>query len=123
MAKKRFCPFFPFIVLDTFAEDYYNFNIETGIHIFLKGKANVMNKTILSHGKNSILLQWVLICIIILLIPVVSIVFNFLVSRKIINEQIRKSNYVALSHLQKTIDQKLQSIKNLSHLLLLDNSF
>lgn len=73
------------------------------------------------HTK-TVLLQWVLTCIIILLIPFVSIIINFFIGRNIINKQIQNSNHVIMNHMQNAIDDKLQSIKNLSYLLLLDNN-
>ncbi len=71
----------------------------------------------------TVLLQWIMTCIIILLIPFVSIIINYCISRKIINEQIENSNHIILSHMQNAIDGKLQSIRNLSYLLLLDDNF
>lgn len=72
--------------------------------------------------KKTILLQWVLTCVIILLIPFISILINFFIGRKIINEQARNSNRVILSHMQNAIDDKLQSIRKLSYLFLLDDN-
>lgn len=73
--------------------------------------------------KKTVLLQWIVYCIIILLVPFISIVINFLISRKIIDEQIQTGNKVILSHMQNAIDDKLCNIRNLSYLLLLDNNF
>lgn len=73
------------------------------------------------HTK-TVLLQWVVTCIIILLIPFVSIIINFFIGRNIINKQIQNSNHVIMNHMQNAIDDKLQSIQNLSYLLLLDNN-
>lgn len=75
-----------------------------------------------THSK-SVLLQWIMTCIIILLIPFVSILINYSISRKIINEQVKNSSGIILSHMQSAIDSKLQNIRNLSHLLLLDDNF
>ncbi|MBT9776182.1 helix-turn-helix domain-containing protein [Clostridium sp. MCC353] len=71
----------------------------------------------------TVLLQWIMTCIIILLIPFVTIIVNYCISRKIINEQVKNSSNIILSHMQKAIDGKLQSIRNLSYLLLLDDNF
>ena len=71
----------------------------------------------------TVLVQWIMTCIIILLIPVVSIIINFLISRRIINEHVRDSHGVIVSSLQDDIDDKLRSINNLSYLLILDNNF
>lgn len=73
--------------------------------------------------KKSILPQWMMSCIIILLVPFISIVINYLISRDIINEQISAGNRVILSHMQNAIDEKLRNVRNLSYLLLLDNNF
>lgn len=73
------------------------------------------------HTK-TVLLQWVATCIIILLIPFVSIIINFFISRSIINRQIENSNRVIMNHMQAAIDDKLRTIRNLSYLLLLDDN-
>ncbi|MDE6925688.1 MAG: AraC family transcriptional regulator [Acetatifactor sp.] len=71
----------------------------------------------------TVLIHWIMTCIIILLIPVVSIIINFLISRRIIDEHVRDSHGVIVSSLQDDIDDKLRSINNLSYLLILDNNF
>lgn len=71
----------------------------------------------------SVLLQWIIACIIILLIPFVSVLVNYSISRRIISEQVKNSSNIILSHMQNAIDSKLQSIRNLSYLLLLDDNF
>lgn len=79
-------------------------------------------KEIKQHShKKTVLLQWVITGIIILLIPFISIVINFVIGRKIINKQAGSSNRLILSHMKDAIDDKLKSIRNLSYLLLLDN--
>lgn len=74
------------------------------------------------HSK-SILLQWFLACIIILAIPFISILFNFTISKKVINKEVKSSSNIILNHMQSSIDRKLQNIQNMSHLLLLDPDF
>lgn len=71
----------------------------------------------------TVLVRWIMTCIIILLIPVVSIIINFLISRRIINEHVRDSHGVIISSLQDDMDSRLLSINNLSYLLILDNNF
>ena len=71
----------------------------------------------------TVLVRWIMTCIIILLIPVISIIINFLISRRIINKHVQDSHGVIVSSLQEDIDDKLRSINNLSYLLILDNNF
>lgn len=71
--------------------------------------------------RNKILIHWILSCILILLIPCISITVNYLFSRNIIGRQINTSNETVLNNIRHTIDVKLQSIMNLNQLLLLDN--
>ncbi len=78
-------------------------------------------KEIKQHShKKTVLLQWIITGVIILLIPFISIVINFVIGRKIINKQAGSSNQLILSHMKDAIDDKLKSIQNLSYLLLLD---
>jgi len=71
----------------------------------------------------SVLFQWIMTCIIILLIPFISILINYSISKKLIGEQVENSNNIILSHMQNMIDSKLQSIRNLNYMLLLDDRY
>lgn len=80
-------------------------------------------KNLMLTRTKTVLLQWIMTCILILLIPFITIIVNYYISRKIINEQVKNSSNIILSHMQNAIDNKLQSIRNLSYLLLLDDNF
>ena len=89
----------------------------------VKGMVIIMRKEEKNMPAGTVLVRWIMTCIIILLIPVVSIIINFLISRRIINEHVRDSHGVIVSSLQDDIDEKLRSINNLSYLLILDSNF
>lgn len=89
----------------------------------VKGMVIIMKKEEKNMPAGTVLVRWIMTCIIILLIPVVSIIINFLISRRIINEHVRDSHGVIVSSLQDDIDEKLRSINNLSYLLILDSNF
>lgn len=115
--KEDFVLFSLFIVLDIVFVLVYN-----GFTTIQEGAGGRFMKEIKQHShKKTVLLQWIITGIIILLIPFISIVINFVIGRNIINKQAGSSNRLILSHMKDAIDDKLKSIRNLSYLLLLDN--
>lgn len=81
-----------------------------------------MKKNKMIRNKNKILFRWILSCILILLIPCISIIYNYIYNSHIINKQIHDANKTVLTNIQYAIDNKLDSIMNLNHLLLIDTN-
>jgi two-component system response regulator YesN len=73
--------------------------------------------------RSSLLLRWILSCLLILMIPMISIIANFFFSQTVIVKKINDANETVLINMKNTVDTKLQSILNLNHLLLIDKSF
>lgn len=67
-----------------------------------------------------VLIKWILTCLLILIIPCISILYNYSYNNHLIKEQINEANNTILTNIQYAIDTKLNTIMNLSHLLLID---
>lgn len=73
--------------------------------------------------RSSLLLRWILSCLLILMIPMISIIANFFINQSVIINKINDANETVLINMKNTVDTKLQNILNLNHLLLIDKSF
>lgn len=73
--------------------------------------------------RSSLLIKWILSCLLILIIPMISLFTNYFFSQAMIVRKITDANKTVLVNMKNTVDNKLQSILNLNHLLLIDNNF
>lgn len=75
------------------------------------------------HTNNKVLLKWIISGCVILLIPMTCIIINFLYTKDLLTQKINESNRVTLSSTRYTIDNRLQSLLDISKYITLNSAF